>query len=164
MNIQHIANCHSFYLYDRPDIDCTLTWTDDRETNIMPAEHVTSSHNMFQLCSSIHVGLFHSLTGTIHATCTSTIITASLYTISAQVYVHFLMLEYSILWLLLLTNIIAAAVINRNNSSSNNNNKPTATKVKCYKSTNFKNTSVLKKMPNFFCSILYLYECKTTLI
>lgn len=30
-------------LYDMPDLDCTLTWTDDRETNIMPAEHVTLS-------------------------------------------------------------------------------------------------------------------------
>ena len=30
-------------LYDMPDIDCTLSWTDDRETNIMTAEHVTLS-------------------------------------------------------------------------------------------------------------------------
>jgi len=135
MNIQHTANCHSFYLYDMPDIDCTLTWTDDRNQHYASRTHNTiqDSGNIFQLHSSIHVGLFHSLTGSTHAT--GTIITASLYTTSVQVYVHFLKLEYSVLWLILLTNIIVAAVINKNNninsnrnnnknSSSNNNNKP----------------------------------------
>jgi hypothetical protein len=100
--------------------------------NIMTAEHETLSESwahtvqdidcMFQLLSSMHVSLFHILTGSIHAT--YTIMTAPLQIICAQVYIHFSKLENSTLRLLLLANIIADAVIN-----DNNNNKPMTTNV-----------------------------------